>query len=174
MNWISVAKGVILLFSLTGAVLVLFGLPGVVVAFLGCLPAASLTLDFPTAVIVTIGLGVGSLIVEALDNVLLVAVALRMGASRSAGLAGWVGSFVGAIVGGSAVGAFGCLVSLIVAFLGALGGSFLAVYGWERRSGKGQPDALRAATGTWLGRLLSTFLKIFWIGFLTALLLTRS
>ncbi len=90
-------------------------------------------------------LGVLAALVTALDLLLPVWGAKRYGASRT----GLWGSVLGMFVGIFFIPPFGLLVG---AFLGALGGEFLA--------GKGERDALKAAWGVFVGTLAGIGLKL--------------
>ncbi|MCS7222999.1 MAG: DUF456 family protein [Armatimonadetes bacterium] len=173
MDWGRLAEGAGLFFSVSGAMMVLLGLPGTFFAWLGLIPVTFIKFETRFALLWTIGGLSGCLAMEALDNFVLLAVAVKMGASRSSAVVGWIGGLLGALLGGTVGGILGCLSGVLGGLIGAFGGGFLFVWWWEKRSGKSDEVAVRAALGTVLGRLLGITLKIIWIGLMTWFALTK-
>lgn len=85
----------------------------------------------------------------------------------------WLGSLLGALVGGFLGSMASPIGSLILALLGAFAGGYLLVFWWEKRKKRPDSEAARAAFGTVIGRLLGIILKLAWIGIMLALMWTR-
>lgn len=100
--------------------------------------------------ILVIGLAV---IGEVLETALQLMKAKRYGSSSSGTWAGLVGGIIGAIMLAPLFWGIGALI-------GALAGAWLACFGIELLRGRPTDEALDAAFGTLLGRLLGTLCKI--------------
>jgi uncharacterized protein YqgC (DUF456 family) len=150
----------LLLFTgmLVGVVLIPFGLPGAAVVLLAVFVYALAT-DFSAE----IGMGffiilcVLTVIAETADNWLTAVGARRYGASRSSMWLSFLGGLAGAvIIGGPLAFVFGPLGPVAGGFAGAFAVVFVNEY---YKRGDAQ-DALRAAWGTFLGRMAGIVLKL--------------
>lgn len=90
---------------------------------------------------------------EVLETALQLVKARKYGSSSSGAFAGMIGAIIGAIV-------MAPLFWGIGAFAGALAGAWTGCFCMELLKGRRSHEALNAAFGTMLGRLLGTVLKI--------------
>ncbi|MCS7186250.1 MAG: DUF456 domain-containing protein [Armatimonadetes bacterium] len=170
MDWMVLLKVFVTLLALAGALAIVLGLPGTFLAWLGLLIYALVDRFTAISAWVLLGTFVGSLVIELVDNLMAGFLVKRFGASKGSVLMAWLGGFGGAMLGGT-IGSFGgFLGSALIGILGAFAGSYAAVYLWERnRHNRTHNEAVKAALGTVVGRLLGMLVKLGWIGWIVSL-----
>lgn len=135
-----------------GLIMIPFGLPGTLVLFGGALCYYLLVPHGAIGLITVIGVGVLTVIAEALDWVLTARFTRKYGGSRRAG---W-----GAIIGGM-IGAFlGVPVPVVGSIIGAFVGAFIGAFVFEFSRGSGHGTATRVAWGAFIGRVVSAAMKV--------------
>lgn len=158
------------LLALTALLGIVLGLPTTLLAWLGLLLVALVSKFQAVSGWVLLGAFGGCLIVEVADNLLAGVMVQRFGASKGSGWIALLGSFGGGLLGGLIGGLVGSIAAFItsplLALVGAFVGGYAAVYWWERRQNRPEKEAIRAAWGTVIGRLLGIVFKLSWIGIL--------
>jgi|SRR6516164_1714495 uncharacterized protein YqgC (DUF456 family) len=135
-----------------GLIMIPFGLPGTLVLFAAALCYHLLVPAGGIGWTTVVGIGVLTVVAEALEWVLTGRFAKRYGGSRRAA---W-----GAILGGM-IGAFvGVPVPIVGSIAGAFAGAFLGAFVAEWTGGSGHGEAARVAWGAFLGRVTAAATKI--------------
>ncbi|MER3500105.1 MAG: hypothetical protein IMHGJWDQ_001021 [Candidatus Fervidibacter sp.] len=171
MEWLLLLRVIVTFVALLGAVGVLLGLPGTFLAWLGVsVVALASHFEFLSGWWL-VGTFIGCGAMELADNFLAGLLVRRLGASSSSMVIAWLGGFGGGLLGGVMGGVAGFIGSALLAVIGAFIGSYASVYAWERyRQNRPHKEAMRAAVGTVLGRLLGIGMKLGWIGWLISLI----
>lgn len=172
MEWSVLLKLFATLTAILGAIAVLLGFPGTFLAWLGLAIYALASRPAPVSGWTLLGTFIGCSLVELSENFMSSLLVRKFGGSKGSMIMAWVGGLVGAILFGLFGGVVGGFIgSAIMGIFGAFIGSYAAVYSWERyRLNRPQNEAMRAAFGTVLGRLLGISIKLGWIGWLISLI----
>lgn len=171
MDWMILVKAITTILTFAGALAVMLGLPGTFLAWLAVSIYALASRFIDISAWMVLGTFIGCSVIELADNLLSGILVKRFGAGKGSMLMTLFGGIGGAIVGGIVGSIGGFFGSALFSLIGAFGGSYVAVYSWERyRHNRPHSEALRAALGTVVGRLLGMFVKLGWIGWLLSLI----
>lgn len=161
---------IFVLVLVAGVVAVMLSLPGTLLILLDALVFAACTHWQRPSWQVLVILAVLALIAETSDNVLSMLGTRRGGGSTKSGWIAMAGGLGGALLGSlisplfSAIGllggAVGFIIGVVLVPVGlAVAGGYYAVYWYELKQGRTQPEAQQSAKGALFGRLLGVMSK---------------
>jgi uncharacterized protein YqgC (DUF456 family) len=143
-----ILAGVIIL----SLILIVLGLPGLWIMIASAVVYNMVVPGDPIGWISLVAVAVLALIAELLEFTLTARYARKYGGSRRAGWGAIIGGIIGAMVGFP--------VPIIGPVIGAFVGSFVGAFVAELGGGSSTGDSARVAKGAFIGRVVSTALKI--------------
>jgi uncharacterized protein YqgC (DUF456 family) len=133
-------------------ILIVLGLPGLWIMVATAVVYNLMVPGEPIGWVTLVAVGILALVAELLEFTLAGKYALKYGGSRRAGWGAIIGGIVGAMVGFP--------VPIIGPVIGAFVGSFTGAFIAELTLGSTAGDATQVAKGAFIGRVVSTVLKV--------------
>lgn len=133
-------------------ILIVLGLPGLWIMVASAVVYNMMVPGDPIGWVSLIAVAILAVVAEVLEFTLAGKYALKYGGSRRAGWGAIIGGIVGAIVGFP--------VPIIGPVIGAFVGSFVGAFAAEMTRGSSAGDATQVAKGAFIGRVVSTVLKV--------------
>lgn len=143
---------ILALVIIVSEVFIVLGLPGLWIMVATAVTYNLVVPGDPIGWFTLVAVGVLALVAELLEFSLAGRYARKYGGSRRAGWGAIIGGIVGAIVG--------VPVPIVGPVIGAFVGSFIGALVAELTAGSSPGDATRVAKGAFIGRVVSTALKI--------------